>query len=120
MIRTGLFALIGLLLVVAMATAIGYMLPKGHRASRTVTYAAPPSEIFAIISDVARSPEWRTGITGVDVLPDDGRGMRFREHGPQDVIAYRVERLEPPSKLVTRIDDPSLPFGGTWTLEVVP
>ena len=118
--RIAVFVLLGLVLLAGLATAIGYMLPKGHRASRSAAYAAPPSEIFAIISDVARFPEWRAGITRVDVLPDDGRGMRFREHGPQDVIAYRVERLEPPSRLVTRIDDPSLPFGGTWTLDVVP
>ncbi len=112
-----LFVLLGLGLLVGLVAAIGYMLPQGHRASRTAVYAAPPADIFAIVTDVARFPEWRSAITRVELLPDDGRGLRFREHG-NDVIAYRVERSEPPATLVTRIDDPSLPFGGTWTLEL--
>ena len=31
-----------------------------------------------------------------------------------------VERMEPPRLLVGRIADPGLPFGGTWTYEIVP
>jgi hypothetical protein len=26
----------------------------------------------------------------------------------------------PPSRLVTKIDEPDAPFGGTWTMEIVP
>jgi hypothetical protein len=44
----------------------------------------------------------------------------FREAGKQGSILYRVEALEPPSRLVTRIADPALPFGGTWTFELMP
>ena len=39
----------------------------------------------------------------------------FREHGSNGVITYRVETLTAPSRMVVRIADPSLPFGGTWT-----
>lgn len=118
MMKIVLLVLLTLLLLVALVTAIGYMLPQGHRASRTATYAATPADLFAIVSDFSRFPEWRSGISRVELLPDDGKGARFREHGAHDVIAYRVERIEPPSTLVTRIDDPSLPFGGTWTLDL--
>jgi hypothetical protein len=31
----------------------------------------------------------------------------------------QVDR-EPPRRLVTRIADPDLPFGGTWTFELTP
>lgn len=118
MIRKGSFVALALVVLAGVLTAVGCVRPKGHRAARTTAYAAEPAAVFAVISDVARYPEWRSGITSVESLPDDGRGPRFREHGAEDVIAYRVERLDPPATLVTRIDDPSLPYGGTWTFDL--
>lgn len=35
-------------------------------------------------------------------------------------IPMCFERMEPPSLLVARIADPSLPFGGTWTYRIAP
>ena len=35
-------------------------------------------------------------------------------------MTYKVEERRPGSRLVTRIDYASLPFGGTWTLDVKP
>ncbi|HEX2338929.1 MAG TPA: SRPBCC family protein [Vicinamibacterales bacterium] len=78
------------------------------------------ARVFATITDFARFPEWRSEVRTVELLGDDGRGMRFREDGKHGVVTYRVERRQPDSRLVTRIDDPSLPYGGTWTLEVKP
>ena len=34
-------------------------------------------------------------------------------------MTYEVGQADPPRKLVTRIADPHLPFGGTWTYEIV-
>ena len=31
-----------------------------------------------------------------------------------------VVEQSPPSRFVTKIDDPGQPFGGTWTFEIVP
>jgi len=117
MIKWGLFIVIGLAAFVAILTLVGMALPKGHRASRTVVYPAAPDRVYSAISDFARFPEWRSGVKSVEILGDDGRGVRFREQGRHDSVHYRVEQQQD-SKLVTRIDDPSLPFGGTWTLEV--
>ncbi|HSA55072.1 MAG TPA: SRPBCC family protein, partial [Gemmatimonadaceae bacterium] len=70
--------------------------------------------------DVARYPTWRPDVQQVDVLPDSDGVFRFRETGRHGVVAYRVERNEPPTRWVTRIDDPSLPYGGTWTFGLAP
>jgi hypothetical protein len=118
MLKWMLFAALGLAGFVALLAIVGMFLPKGHRASRTVVYSAPPARVFATITDFARFPEWRSDVKTVELLGNDGRGMRFREEGRNGTITYRVERQEPGSTLVTRIDDPSLPFGGSWTLEV--
>lgn len=44
----------------------------------------------------------------------------FRETGADGTILYEVESVVPNKRLVTRIADPSLPFGGRWTYEVLP
>jgi uncharacterized protein YndB with AHSA1/START domain len=119
-LRWILLAALAIIALVGVVAAVGLLLPKGHRASRTVVYPAAPEVVFAAITDFARFPDWRKDVKKVELLPDDGRGQRFREDGKNGVIAYRVELREPNRKLVTRIDDPSLPFGGTWMFELTP
>ena len=53
-------------------------------------------------------------------MPPEGGHERFREVGKNGAILYQVEALVPNERLVTRISDPSLPFGGAWTYEVIP
>ena len=115
-----LYILAGLVGLVALAAAIGAMLPKGHTASRAVRFRPKPAELFAIVSDFAKYPEWRTGVTRVDVEGPAAPGTIIREHGANGTIPYRIEVFEPPSKILTRIADSSLAFGGTWTFEVFP
>ena len=104
--------------VVALGAGIGWLLPRAHTASRTAQYAAAPEAVFAAISDVGQYASWRSDVTAVELLPS-GDGTMFREAGPGGQITYRIETLEPPARMVSRIADPSLPFGGSWTFEVV-
>ena len=110
-----LLALIGLVAIVAI---VGWFLPSGHHVSRTATYAAAPEAIFDVISLVEQYPEWREGVTKVEVLEDDGHGKRFREHGEFGPITFRIEAYRPKTMMRTRIADTSLAFGGTWTYEL--
>jgi hypothetical protein len=120
MLKWTALIVVGILVLAAVVALIGIFLPKGHRASRTVVYSAPPESVYAAISDFARFPEWRSGVKTVEVLSNGEGDTRFREDGPHGPVTYKVEERRPGSRLVTRIDDPSLPFGGTWTLEVKP
>lgn len=82
-----------LIAIPAALALIGVFLPKGHRASRTVTLHAPPERVFAAISDPARINKSDPPVT--------------------------VELSTPNSRMVTRVA-PGLPFGGTWTFELAP
>lgn len=109
---------VGLIVLVCVVVVAGLFLPKSHHVSRTVVYRAPAAAVFAAITDFAKFPEWRSGVKSVEVLSNAGGMTRFREEGPHGPVTYRVENRIPDSRLVTRIDDPSLPFGGAWTLEL--
>ncbi|MEO6436010.1 MAG: SRPBCC family protein [Tepidisphaeraceae bacterium] len=110
----------GLVLLVCAVAVIGLMLPKGHHAAKSVTLRAAPVEVFAVITDFAKAGEWRSGLQRVEMLPNEGGAVMFREIGGQGPMTFRVEALEPPTRLVTRIADKSLPFGGTWTYDLRP
>jgi hypothetical protein len=120
LIKWTLIVVVGLIALVGVVAVVGMFLPKGHRASRTVVYTAHPDAVFAAISDVARFPEWRSDVRSVEILSSDGGLPRFREVGRNGAVIYKVDLREPPAKLVTRTDDPSQPFGGSWTLLVKP
>lgn len=108
-------ALVALVVVVLV---IGWMLPVQHRAVREATYRATPARLFALIGDVEAYPRWRNRVQRVEALPDEEGHRRFREIGRDGQITYRVEEMVPERRLVMRIADPSLPFGGRWTYDL--
>jgi Polyketide cyclase / dehydrase and lipid transport len=92
------------------------VLPVAHTAERSVAVSAPPERVWSALTDVGAFPEWRPDVARVDQLPD----RTWREHGKHGVITYHVTAAEPPSRLVVRIADTSLPFGGEWEYRVGP
>ena len=112
---------IGIVVVlVVCVVGIGYALPVAHVAQRSVSLSAPPSTVWATITDVTAYPAWRDDVDSVEVLaPVDGR-QSWREKGPNGAITYAMMSVEPPSRLVTRITDRDLPFGGEWEYLIAP
>jgi uncharacterized protein YndB with AHSA1/START domain len=100
---------------VVLVAGVGALLPRTHVARRTLHVRRTPAEVWALITDIAGFPSWRSGVTHIDRLPDrDGRA-RWVEHGSSGDIPLQTIDAQPPERLVLRIDDPQLPFGGTWT-----
>jgi hypothetical protein len=117
--------LIVVLIIVAAAAAtvwwLGSRVPVRHRVSIDLILHQSAESIFGIVVDVANYPSWRKDVKSVETLPAAADGaQRFRENGSNGAITYRVDASESPARFVTRIDDATLPFGGTWTLTIVP
>ena len=111
-----LIALAGIVLIILM---VGALLPRGHSSSRTARYQESPVEIWYAITEYSRFPEWRKNIKQVEGLPAVNGQPSWREtdsHG--NVIPYEVIESTPPQRMVTRIANPKLPFGGTWTYQI--
>ncbi len=114
------FVVLGLVVLVITVVGIGYSLPVKHTATRERSYAAAPSAVFAVITSPADFPRWRRGIDSVELLPDQDGRKQFREIGGDGKIAFVVEEAVPDRRLVMRIADKTLPFGGGWTYELTP
>jgi uncharacterized protein YndB with AHSA1/START domain len=97
---------------------VGYTLPEAHVASRETLLRQPSERVFTALADVEKYPAWRSDVKKVEVLAH-GDGMRWREHGGNGVITFEIAERRPSTRLVSRIADTSLPFGGTWTYELV-
>lgn len=113
--------ILGIVVVlVAVMWAIGAALPKDHVATRKVRLKQSPETIWAAITDVDGFTAWRKDVKSVKRLPDEGGKAGWVETMDMGEIPLRVEEMTAPRRLVTRIADPNLPFGGTWTFEIEP
>ena len=113
--------IIGILVVlVLVVVAVGYSLPVAHTAQRSVTLRAAPADVWATITDVAAYPSWRSDVDSVEVLaPVNGR-QAWREKGSNGEITYAMTSVDAPTRMVTRITDENLPFGGEWSYVITP
>lgn len=106
-----------LLAVVGLIVVLGSQLPEQHMVSRTVEFAKSPQQVWDVISG---PPTWRPDVARYEVItPDPHRKwIEYGRHGEK--MTFEVVESDPPRKLITRIADPSLPFGGSWTYEITP
>jgi uncharacterized protein YndB with AHSA1/START domain len=120
--KTWLVALLwiggGLVALVAVVAIIGAALPKEHVASRSMVYKQPPEVVFGVITDFGNYGAWRKDVERVEMLEPSSGMPRFREVGSNGVIAMEVVEMQAPRRLVVRIADPELPFGGRWVYEL--
>ena len=113
-----IFIILGVLaLLVALVCVVGALLPRHHTATRSARFNAKPEAVWAVISDPEHFKDWRTELKDVHVI-DDKSWREVDSHG-QAITFEAVERI-PPRRIVTRIADKTLPFGGTWTQEIAP
>jgi hypothetical protein len=83
----------GLFVLVAGIATIGWMLPRSHKASRTLRVRRSPAEVWPALMHATQA----SSPPPVDVLEST-----------------------PPHRLVTRVTEAEKNFGGTWTISITP
>ena len=106
--------------VLMLITVIGWLLPKAHSVSREAQFSQPPEVIWKAITDVEAMPTWRQGLKSVKHLPDKNGLPSWVETSASGTIPFETVVSQPPAKLVVRIADPRLPFGGSWSYQITP
>jgi hypothetical protein len=118
MVKWIVLVVLVLLSVVGLIAFLGSQLPVKHTVSRTLELPETPPQVWEII---AGPPTWRPDVQHYeDLLPVEGH-RTWREYGTHgQKVTYEEIESDPPHMLVTRIADPHLPYGGTWTYEILP
>ena len=80
----------GMLALVAGIAIVGLMLPRTHKASRTLRVNRTPAEVWPVLLQATQASD-----VPVDVLES-----------------------APPHRLVTRVTEKETNFGGTWTIAI--
>ncbi len=112
MVLGGLVAL-GVVLYVT-----GLFIPVSHVASSSVRLRQPVDSIWRTVRALEESASWWPAISAMERLPDkDGREVWLQRQTTGDLAMEVMESTEP-VRLVMRIADDRLPFGGTWTYEI--
>jgi uncharacterized protein YndB with AHSA1/START domain len=112
-----LAALAGLVILV---TIIGATLPRDHVASMSAVIPAPQDNVWAAITDVAAYPTWRSDVKRVEIVSHPPAPLSWREESGQGTMTLAVETFEPARRMVARIADQDLPFGGAWEYVLAP
>jgi hypothetical protein len=129
MLRWALLIVGGAIAIVAVIAMIGAMLPKGHVATRAAKFRESPDAVWSAITTVQDYPKWRPGLQSVEQLSTtSGHSVWLERSGTgwnAEEIPYQVLESTPPAggapgKLVAKIADPKLRFGGSWTYDVAP
>lgn len=110
----------GLVLLVFLVLVIGSLLPRQHVATRSIVLRQSAAAVFATVRDFDALPGWRTGLNRVELLPPANGRVSYREHSKHGAITYEVVEETSAQRLVVRIADASLPFGGTWSFALTP
>lgn len=115
-------AIVGGVVVVLVAVVIivGAMLPRDHVAAMTARVEATPDSVWSVLAEPWAFPTWRADVKTVDILASTPIGPSWREHSSRGAMTFVVDAAEPPRRLVTRIADKNLPFGGSWEYVVEP
>ncbi len=103
---------------VGLVALLGSLLPVEHTVEQSARFQQSPQQVWEVI---AGPPTWRPDVEKYEELPPQDGHRRWREYGSEgQKMTYEVIESDPPQKLVTRIADPHLPFGGTWTYVIMP
>lgn len=103
--------LIGLAALVFVA---GLFLPPTREGRAQIEIAAPPERVIAVITDVARQPEWRDGLASIEVDRDGWVETTTRG----EVIRFAWAEREPLKLALTFRSDAG--YHGAWQADLQP
>jgi hypothetical protein len=106
--------------LVVLVVVIGAALPRDHVAAMSARIAASPDTVWRTLTDPSAFPAWRNDVRTVEMLPATATGPSWREHSRSGTITYVTDTTGSPRRLVSRIADTGLPFGGRWEYHIQP
>jgi hypothetical protein len=112
-----LWIALGAVAAIAIVVAgIGEMLPENHIVTGSSRFEQRPQVLWDAITG---PPTWRPEVKSFENLPPRNGHRTWKEidtHG--NAVTYEATEETAPVRLVTRIVDPGLPYGGIWIHEI--
>lgn len=114
-----LAGLVVLAFLVALIGAIGAALPRSHSVTRRAQFNRSRGDVWKTITDYRRQVTWRDDVSYVERLPNRDGMEVWRETGRRRrTLVFETVESNPPRRLVRRIANEDLAFGGSWAFDV--
>jgi len=115
-----LMTVVALVVLVGAVLVVGTLLPQDHLARSRARFASPPDSIWSLVRNLGGYAEWWPEVKRVEPIPGRGHEAWNQIDKRNGSMPMEILDDQPPQRLVTRIIDEGLPFGGTWTYEIAP
>ena len=108
--------ILGVIVFLALTVFIvGKLLPVKHEATVSKEFKVDRLTLWDAVRDFKQYSEWRSSLTQLEVV-NNSRWIEYDKRG--DKITFGIIEEIPSQKLVTKILDDNLPFGGEWIFEL--
>ena len=111
---------IGLVIVGLVVTAagalgvLGTLLPKEHTSAGSVDLSASQEQVYTLINDIGKFPEWCRDFTKMERLADtDGKETWRQIMGRNSFVSVNDE-MDPPRRVKRSVIDDGKMFSGSW------
>jgi len=116
--------LVGFSLFTTIVLLIGFMggwMAVEHRIVRRAIVNRPPEDVWAAITDFRGQLAWRRDLRKVERLRDVNGCEMWRETDRRgQALTYQTIDLVPGRRIVRKIADRQISFGGSWTYDIEP
>lgn len=102
--------------------AYGYSLPTAHQITMQRHYVhKTPDEIWRILVDYRKYSQWRENVYEITDMPSKGGYDAWKEvDADGHSVPYEIIGHSPGTQLIIEITDAKLPYGGSWTFDLLP
>jgi hypothetical protein len=99
---------------------MGRKLPVEHTSFAVIELNRGADEVWAVIAEAARQPEWMKAVAKVEKMPDRNGHTVWKQTMGRNSFTLEEVVAEPPRRLVREITDIKGPFSGSWEFLLVP
>lgn len=118
MLKTLLYAVLSLAVIVIALTIYGNYLPEKHSVSSIAILPIPPQRTWDLITHVGDQPTWRSDIKSINMLPVQDGHPCYTEVHKWTKLSFCLTQEQQPSLLVQTIADSNAPMQGSWTYQL--
>ena len=106
--------LVGLIVLIALVGVIGAVLPRTHTVASIAFYHQPVDSVWAAVTDIKKTPAWRSDIKSVERSPDRNGDRVWKLIGTDGSGSLEIIESNPNSSYRIRVADDAQTVGGTW------
>ena len=99
---------------------VAWLLPVHQLSRRSRDLAAPPEQVWQVLTDFEAYPRWRQRVRSTMRVPSAPHEELWRESHGRAGLTLRTEVEEPGRLLLRHVVGNKLEFGGVWRFELAP